>query len=333
MATFNLIRKGVISSLATIFDPHLLRITLHTPIASTLGTVHHKSSDVDILDIFTANILSAERTSKTTNHERSKMLMKGSEKKHIACKKYATPNVKSWTQKEIDNYLLIIIDCGDRKTLIDIVRQILVLKRLPSDTVILRVLSYLCDDSDDSMATISKLIDLCEQMNIAFYAKNMEFAPFLSQYLWKLKRFDDAVHILNTIYATTNKEAKVIVLRNYRQIIFDAIKNQDEIVVDKMVMNAESIKTKHKDPILISYVWSDCFFSELFRNQRKADELFQAHTEIREIVAKNISWIALKLLQLHNIDGIHRLIEICLEFKMKHEVGICSTVLFDYHCK
>lgn len=322
MATFNLIRRGVISSLANIFDPHLLRMSLHSPIVSALGTVHQKSSDVDILDIFTANILSAERISK-----------KGSDNKYFAFKKNATLNIKSWTQKEIDNYLLVIIDCGDRKTLIGIIRQISALKRLPSDKVIIRVLSYLCDDSDDSMATISNLIDLCEQMNIAFYAKNVEFAPFLSQYLWKLKRFDDAIQILNTIYGTTNQSAKRTILRNYRQIIYDAIKNQDEIVVDKMVMNAELIKAKHKDPILLSYAWSDCFFSELFRNQRKADEVFHAHTEVREIVEKNISWIALKLLQLHNIDGIHRLIEICLVFKMKHEVGICLTVLFDYHCK
>lgn len=335
MATINLIRR--------ISSPHLFRFTLHSSLASACGLVQHKSTDVDVLDVFTTHILSEKSSRDAKHHQQYETPNVSNEKRTQMLKKVSTEtkasadskalNVADWNQSEIDHYLIVSIECGDRKTFNGIIQQIIELKRLPSDALILRTLCYLCDVSDNSMAIISKLIDLCQETNIAFYAKNVEFAPFLSQYLWKLERFDDALNTLNSIFATTNKTAKRLILRNYRQIIYDAIKNHDEHVVSKIVANAEQIGVKCKDSTLITYVWSDCFFSELFRNQRKADELFTAHDAIRETVSKNIGWIALTLLQQHNVDAIHRLIEICLATELKREVGICLTALFDYHCK
>lgn len=332
MATFPVVRRGLYSSFASVFHTHLMRFAVGLPV----GTTHHKSTDVDALDVFTTDVLlpkKSKNSSKLLYHNSMAMQPDRSEiLKKVSSDEFAL-DMKTWNQNEIDHYLMVSMDCGDRKTLIRIIEQMTELKRLPSDGMILRVLCHLCDDDNESMATITHLIDLCQEINMAFYANNMEFVPFLSQYLWKLKRYDDALSMLNSIYATTNRTAKSLILRNYRQIIFDAIKNGDENVVERIVTNAECVNSKFKDPILIVYVWSDCFFSELFRNQRKADELFTAYDAIRQAASKRIGWIALTLLQHHNVDGIHRLIEACLASQMKNEVNICLVTLFDYHCK
>lgn len=125
------------------------------------------------------------------------------------------------------------------------------------------------------------------------------------------------------------------ILRNYRKIISVAVENCDEHVVEHIVSNAEYINSKYQDPILIIFVWSDCFFSELFRNQRKAEDLFTAYDAIPKAVTKQISAIALQLICTHNIDAIHRLIEVLLKKDDAHkiEVNVLLLRLFDYHCE
>lgn len=332
MASLHIIRRGLCSSFASVFHTiHLMRFAVGLPI----GITHSKSTDVDALDIFTTGILLPKKskpsklidTAAAMQRDRTDTFKKVSSEVQTLC------DMKALNTSEIDHFLVVSMDCGDRKTLIQIIEQLVELKRLPSDAIILRVLCYLCDDDHESMATISNLIDLCQTTNMAFYAKNTQFAPFLSQYLWRMRRYDDALNTLNGIYATTNKMVKSLILRNYRQIIFDAIRNGDETVVERIITNASSINHKYKDPTLLIYAWSDCFFSDLFRNQRKADELYTAYDVVRQAVAEKIGWIALSLLQQHNIDGLHRLIEACLAAQSNREVNICLVALFDYHCK
>lgn len=342
MATINVVRIGALSSLATVFHQHWFRFVLRSPpMVLSSAVVQCKSTNVDVLDIFTTNILSKKNSTAiktsidlpTTEKSRSRLLKKVALETQINTdSKRASLNIENWSQAEIDNYLIVSMDCSDRKTFDCIIEHILVSKKLPSEAIILRVLCYLCDDSDNSMVTITHLIDVCQEKNMAFYAENMEFSPFLSQYLWKLGRFDDAICTLNTIFRTTNKNAKSLILRNYRQIIYDAVKNQDELVLDKVIANAITINEKYSDPILITYLWSDCFFSELYRNHQKANEIFTNYNVIRTTVSNDIAWISLTLLQQHNVDAIHRLIEQCLAVELMRPVGVCLTALFDYHC-
>lgn len=158
MATLPIIRRGLFSS-------HLMRFAVMLPI----GITHRKSTDVDALDIFTTHILKSKKsnasklidtTSLAMQRDRSELLKKVSSERQTVC------NMKTWNQNEMDHYLIVSIDCGDRKTLIQMIEEMLELKRLPSDAIILRVLCYLCDDHNDSMAIISRLIDLCQQKNV-----------------------------------------------------------------------------------------------------------------------------------------------------------------------
>lgn len=306
MATLNIVRSGAISSLATVFRSVLPSAAMK-PL--TCGLVHCKSTNVDVLDIFTTqHILSKKNSLASRSSVIDDTATENERLQHLKKLTLATQmntnnsgksalNIESWSQADIDNCLIISMDCSDRKTFDEIVEQILASKKLPSEGIILSVLCHLCDDNTNSMETITQLIDVCQEKNLAFYAKNMEFAPFLSQYLWKFERFDDALNTLNTIFRTTNQLSKSLILRNYRQIIYDAVKNHDELVLDKVIANAKHIYEKYKDPILITYVWSDCFFSELFRCHQRANTIFTSHEVIRKTVSKDIGWFALTLLQ------------------------------------
>lgn len=306
MTTVNVVRSGAISSLATVFRS-VLRSAPMKPL--TCGLVHCKSTNIDVLDIFTTKHILSKKNSLTskspaidataTANERLQLFKKWAleSQEETENSEQSALNIESWSQADIDYCLIVSMDCSDRKTFDEMVKHILATKKLPSEGIILRVLCHLCDDNTNSMETITQLIDVCQEKNLAFYAKNMEFAPFLSQYLWKFERFDDALNTLNTIFSTTNRISKSLILRNYRQIIYDAVKNHDELVLDKVIANAKYIYEKHKDPILITYVWSDCFFSELFRCHQRADAIFTSHEVIRRTVSKDIGWFALTLLQ------------------------------------
>lgn len=341
MATLNALKSGGLFTLATALHQNWFRFIQRSP-SSPCSLIYFKSTNVDVLDLFTTHILSRKNPTlikfpidpQLTDKDSSSL------QKHMISEAQLNNSfdkssfiIEDWSQAEIDNFLTVCMNCSDRESFNKIIEQILMSKQLPSEEIILKVLCHLCDDADNSMETITRLIDVCQEKNLAFYAKNTNFAPFLSQYLWKLERFDDALNTLNAIFSTTNKNAKSLILRNYRQIIYDAVKNHDDIVLDKVIMNAIKINDKHKDPTLITYVWSDCFFSDLFRHHQKADEIFIAHDFLRTIVSRDIGWIALTLLQQHNVDAIHRLIEQCLAVNLIREVGICLTALFDYHCK
>lgn len=342
MASLRIIRSGKISSLASVFYQNICRSIQRSPFATPVGSVYHKTSNVDAVDLLLTDILTnAMAAPNKSGVAKSSDKSPESEFLTKVALSQAKPNTSDvaitmdeWSQDDIDSKLTASMKCDDQTIFLQIVEQMLDRKRLPSDAVIVQMLSYLCNDRDDSMTIISRLIDLCQEINIAFYARNVEFVPFLSQYLWKFERFDDALNSLNTIFGTTNKTTKGQILRNYRQIIFDTVKNQDELILEKVIINAKHIYAVHRNPMLIVYLWGDCFFSGLFRNQQKADELFDDYDVIIMFeVSKNIGWIALTLLQNHNMDAIHRLIEKCLHRRMKREVDVCLIALFDYHCK
>lgn len=346
MASLIITRSGKFSSLATIFHQQIVGPIWRSPLVSALGMIHCKSTNVDVLDIFASDIL-CKATQDDSNKSSEPPSMKHKQSAQFITDLFTEPKVNTkkkeqsnapikmddWCQNDIDEHIVACINCNNQNTFHEIVEHILETKRMPSDAVIIQILSYLCNDQDDSMAIITRLIDLCQEKNIAFYATNVEFVPFLSQYLWEKDQFNDALNSLNSIFATTNKTAKAQILRNYRQIIFNTVKNQDDSILEKVITYAQDIHTTHKNPILIIYIWSDCFFSDLFRNHKKADELFDVYEEVQQTVSRDIGWIVLTLLQQHNIDAIHRLIEKYLALDKKREVGVCLAALFDYHCK
>lgn len=306
------------------------------------GVFHGKSTNTDVLEIFTKQILSKTGAKPNPTEmppsteaamERCELLKKITLEMQNMSQTGATLNINNWSVTDINNYLQVSLDLKDRKTVTSIMNQMLDSKQLPSNSLIIRTFSFLCDDCADSMELVTGIIEVCQEKNLPFYATSIELEPFKAQYLWKFERYDDALHTLNSIFTTRNKTIKSLILQNYRQITYNGVTHQDEAILEKLITNALGICDKYNDPSLLTYVWSDCFFSELFRNQQRASHLFGAHETVRQAVSRDIGWFALTLIQQHNIDAIHRLIENCLASSMKREVGVCLVALFDYHCK
>lgn len=343
----NIIRSSPFSLLSITSSKCFFRTNI-----SILGTpnfFHPKSDNINVIDVFIKKLLNEklENDSKTPkknqtpnstvsnvlqNENRPKMLKKFAAGHNKEIGNDGSIEIAQCTKEEIDDCISIVIDCNDKKTFNELFDQIIKLRRLPSDSIILRILCYICDDSATSMDNVMQLVDVCKEKNMELYARNMEFAPFLAQYLWKMERFDDALSTLVEIYPTTDESVKSCVLRNFRQIIFDAIRNQDEETVYKLVQSAKKIFEKRKSPTILVYVWADCFYSALFSNQTIANDIFEEYEIVRKIVSTDVGWIVLSLVQQHNIDGLQRLIEQCLKFQMKDECGTCMRALFDYHC-
>lgn len=348
MAMLNIIRSSPflwlsITSPKCFFPPNL-------SILGTLNFFQHKSDNINVIDIFTTTLLNdkPESVSKTPKNEpttnltvlnvpqnenRSKMLKKIAAGHSKKIGNDGSIKIAEWTKQEIDECVSIVIDCNDKKTFNKLFEQIIELKRLPSDSNVLRILCFICDDSVASMDKVMQLVDVCKKENMEFYARNMEFAPYKSIILWKMQRFDDALSTLVEIYPTSDKSVRSSVLRNFRQIIFDAIRNQDEETVHKLIESAKKIFEKRNSPTILVYIWADCFYSVFFSNQMIANDIFAEYEIVRKIISTDVGWIVLSLIQQHNIDGLQRLIEQCLKFEMKEECGTCMRALFDYHCK
>lgn len=344
----NIFRSSLFSWLSTTSPKCFFR-----PNLSILGTSNlslYKSNNINVIDIFITRLLNEkpDSDSKTPkkeptpnatvlnvlqNENRSKMLKKIAAGHNKEIGNDGSIKIAEWTKQEIDDCLSIVIDCNDKKTFNELFDQIIELKRLPSDSTVLRILCFICDDSAASMDKVMQLVDVCKEENMEFYARSMAFYPFLSQKLWKMQRFDDALSTLVEVYPTTDKSVKSFVLRNFRQIIFDAIRKQDEETVNKLVQSAKKILEERNSPTILVYIWADCFSNTFFSNQTIANDIFEEYEIVRETVSRDIGWIVLSLIQQHNIDGLQRLIEQCLKFGMKEECGTCMRALFDYHCK
>lgn len=320
MAGLRLFRHGVLQHSAGTL--HLSTIRQTPILAMQIIDIRGSFSNISNIEGFLARLL--------RNKQKSPVLDTATNEQP---KQVYTNYVDGYDQQQIDKSLKRSIDCNDRKTVNILFDEIIARKQLPSDEMTIQLLSYLCDKAPDSMDKISLLIDICQQKNIAFYAKNMVFAPFLAQYLWRRQHFDDALKQLNKFYLASKNTRPATVRQNYRQIIFDAVRNQDEIVLQKVIDNTKFVFKRYKEPALLMYVWGDCFCSDQYRNQVVADEIFDTIEIIRTMVVKDISWIVLSLLHEHNVDAMHRLIELCLKFEWREECSVCLFALFDYHCK
>lgn len=236
-------------------------------------------------------------------------------------------------QNDLDSRVKKSIKGNDRDSVNDVIQHVVTSKQLPSNAQIIDLLIYLSDKNSNSMASILQLISICRENNVAFYATNLKFAPFIAQHMWQLQHFDEALNYLNSFYLAHNKKCPPIVRLNYQQIIFDAVQNQDDNILQKVIDNSKYVFTAYRDPQLLVYIWSDCFCSDVHRNMAISEQLFDSIDVIRKIVAKDMISIVTSLLGQQNLNAVHRLIQLCLKYEWKDECSVCLFELFDYERK
>lgn len=316
-------------------------------ISITSDLVQTKSTNVNVLDTFTTELLAriskepqqSSPNSAKNNVNKSRGQQKSLLEKITLHQKDKNVNqhscdIRTLSKTEFDQYVILSITNDDRRTFSDIIHQVINYKLLPSDEVILRAMSYLCDDQSETVQNFTKLINVCMEKNIAFYATNQQFLPYLAQYYWEACQFDYALNALQQIYATDSKSIRILVENNFKKLLRNSIANRsDENAIDKIENLAITIYRRYKQSSLLLHVWNKCFISVWFVDQERAGQLFKDYDVIRSAFSKNVASYVFDMLQRHEVDAVYRLIELCLSYDMNEECFICLSLLFDYQCK
>lgn len=302
-----------------------------------------KSTKIDVLDSFTTDLLQKIDDDKkppkkfipmTVDHDKESLIRKITTHKCDRTIPFENSmDIRSLSAAEINCYVSVTIDADDRRTFNGIIEQCYRFKMLPSNMLVVRSLRYLCDDTNDSVMQIIQLIDVCREKNIQFYATDMEFAPFLAQYLWTALQFDAALSVLRQTYAVDNVAIKTIVRQNFQRILKDALANRGELALEKIEAFATELLRKQGDVCLMVNVFNSCFLSSWFSDRTMASNLFCRWEPLRTSFRNDIGQFVYDQLEQHDVDTVQRLIELCLEFKLMKECRICLTMLFDYQCK
>lgn len=331
MATLNILRN------------HVPRVLFVRCIPSLVTGLSMKSTKFDVLDTFTVDLLQRIKIDRqpqkesmrlTPNRDKESLIKKITMHKANRMQPFEhSMDIRKLSVVEMNCYVSMTIDTDDRRTFNGIVEQIHRFKILPSNACVVRSLRYLCDDTNDSMIQIIRLIDVCREKNLQFYATDMEFAPFLAQYLWTANQFDAALSVLKQTHGTDNVAVKTIVQQNFRRILMDAIASRGDAALQKIEMMALQVFRTQGDPILMMIVFNECFLSSWFSDRTIASKLFRQYEPLRTMFRKDIGQYTFDRLQQHDVDAVQRLIELCLEFKLMKECQICLTLLFDYQCK
>lgn len=302
-----------------------------------------KSTRIDVLDVFTNDLMRKIEEIKKSRKGFIPIIV--DEDKESLIRKITSHQVdqtlpfehsmdiRNLSAAEMSSYVSMTIEADDRRTFNGIIEQIHRFNILPRIDLVVRSLCYLCDDTNDSMASVVRLIDVCREKNLQFYATDMEFAPFLAQYLWTTKRYDSALSVLRQTSAGNNKKVKSIVRQNFQRILKDAITNRDESAMEKIEAFAMEILQTRTDPSLLLDVFNNCFVSTWFNDRTMATNLFRQWQPLRTSFRENIGPYAYDRLQQHDVDAVQRMIELCLEFKMMEGCRVCLAMMFDYQCK
>lgn len=331
MASMNLLRK------------YVPRVRFVRCIPSLVTGLSPKSTKIDVLDVFTNDLLRKlegdkkprkEFTPMTVDHAKESLIRKITSHQIDQTLPFEhSMDIRDLSAAEFNGYVSMTIGADDRRTFNGIVEQIHRFQILPRNDLVVRSLRYLCDDKNDTMTLIVRLIDVCREKNIQFYATDMEFAPFLAQYLWTANRYDSALSVLRQTSAGKNVAVKTIVRQNFQRILKDAIANRGESAMEKIEAFASEMFRTRGDPSLLLDMFNDCFVSPWFSDRTIATNLFRQWQPLRTSFRKDIGQYAYDRLQQHDVDAVRRLIELCLEFKLMEECRICLVMLFDYQCK
>lgn len=323
---------------------YVTRVQLARGIPSLITGASLKSSKTDVLDSFTTDLLRKVEDDEKMWTDSAPMKMEADEDKVSLIRKLTTHkndrslpfehsmDIRELSAGEIDGYVTVTIDADDRPTFNGIAEQFHQFKMLPRNDLVVRSLRYMCDDTNDAMVPIIRLIDVCREKNIHFYATDMKFAPFLAQYLWTANEFDAALSVLRQTYATHNDAIKKIVRQNFQCLLRDAIANREELALKKIETFATDIFRKQQDTRMMFHVFNDCFLSTWFSDRLIAIQLFRQWEPLRTSFCENADRFVYERLRQHDVDAVQRLIELCLEFELTNECRICLFMLFDYQC-
>jgi len=239
-------------------------------------------------------------------------------------------DIRSLSQAQLDNLLLATLEVKNKLDFLYLIRQTIRWNQLPSNEVLIACLKYL--SSLCRLQQIEALAEVCRNIQHPYAKVYSDFAPFKALCLWKSGGADIALFTLQRGYGqcSLTDEGKRMARIVFRTFAEETLGNKSEAVLIALMDVAKAIYKEHKDIFIVACVWKQCFLSQWASDQKIATDLFAEYEELQQIVAKKSSTLTSSFLAKYNIDAVHRLIEVFLQYQQRDACNNCLSLLFNY---
>ncbi|EDW58704.1 uncharacterized protein [Drosophila virilis] len=239
-------------------------------------------------------------------------------------------DIRSLSQPQLDNLLLATLEIKNKVDFLYLIRQCVRWQQLPCNEVFISCLKYL--SSLGRIQQLESLTETCRHLKHPFASTYSDLAPFKAIALWHNGNSDVALMTLHRGYggSLNTEEGRRMIRVAFRTIVEETLAQKSEAVLVSLIEVARDIYREHKDIFVVACVWKQCFASDWFCDQKSAGELFEHYKELQQLVDRRASPLCSSFLSRHNIDAVHRLIEVFLQHNQRTACGNCLSLLFNY---
>lgn len=263
-------------------------------------------------------------------------------------------DIRSLSQPQLDNLLLATVEIKNKVDFLYLIRQCVRWQQLPCNEVLISCLKYL--SSLGRLQQLESLAEICRNIKHPFANVYSDLAPFKAIALWHNGNSDVALMTLHRGYggSLNTEEGRRMIRAAFRTIAEETLAQKSEAVLISLLEVARAIHREHKDIFVVAAVWKQCFASDWFSDQKSAGELFEHYKDLQQLVERrcislysnnnpilptNLSFyfraspLCSSFLSRHNVDAVHRLIEVFLRNDHRAGCASCLSLLFNYQCK
>ncbi|KAH8297238.1 hypothetical protein KR044_007884 [Drosophila immigrans] len=239
-------------------------------------------------------------------------------------------DIRSLSQPQLDNLLLATLEIKNKVDFLYLIRQCVRWHLLPCNEVFIACLKYL--STLGRMQQLESLAETCRQLKHPFANTYSDLAPFKAIALWHNGNADVALMTLHRGYSAAYKfdEGKRLMRSAFRTIAEETLAQKSEAVLISLTEVARAIHREHNDVFVVACVWKQCFISSWFSDQKYAGELFENFEDLQGLVSRRADGLCESFLGHHNVDAVHRLIEVFLEHNQRDACALSLRMLFTY---
>ncbi|XP_017836113.1 uncharacterized protein LOC108595398 [Drosophila busckii] len=239
-------------------------------------------------------------------------------------------DIRSLSQPQLDNLLLATLEIKNKVDFLYLIRQCVRWRQLPSNDVFISCLKYL--STMGRVQQLESLAEVCRQVEHPFASTYSDLAPFKAIALWHNGNSDVALMTLHRGYnvSVNTDEGRRMIRAAFRTIIDETLEQKSEAVLVSLMEVARAIHIESNDIFVLACVWKQCFASDWFCDQKSAGDLFEHYKELQQLVERRASPLCSSFLSHHNVDAVHRLIEVFLHHKQREACSSCLRLLFNY---
>ncbi|XP_023294809.2 uncharacterized protein LOC111677843 [Lucilia cuprina] len=239
-------------------------------------------------------------------------------------------DIRSLSQAQLDNLLMSTLEIKNKVDFLYLVRQCIRWQQLPSNEVLISCLKYL--SSLSRIQQIESFAEICKKQSHPLSKIYADLAPFKAMAMWRSGGAEIALMTLHRGYESgaVTEDGKRMMRAAFRTIAEETLAQKSEAVLVSLMEVARSIYNTNKDIFVVACVWKQCFVSDWFCDQKSAADLFEHYEELQQLVAKRSSSLCASFLSRNNVDAVHRLIEVFLQYKQREACSNCLSLLFNY---